>query len=34
LLESAVSALSLELNVQSVRWSVQHEAAADWTGRG
>jgi putative Mg2+ transporter-C (MgtC) family protein len=34
LLETAVSALSLEPNVGSVRWSVQHEAAADWTGRG
>jgi putative Mg2+ transporter-C (MgtC) family protein len=34
LLEDAVSALSVESNVRAVRWSVEHEQAADWTGGG
>jgi putative Mg2+ transporter-C (MgtC) family protein len=33
-LENAVRTLGLEPSVSSVRWAVQHEAAADWTGRG
>jgi putative Mg2+ transporter-C (MgtC) family protein len=34
LLEDAVSRLTLEPQVSAVRWSIQHEPAADWTGRG
>jgi putative Mg2+ transporter-C (MgtC) family protein len=33
-LETAVRALSVEPTVRSVRWSIDNEAAADWTGRG
>lgn len=30
-LENVVSALSLEPTISSVRWSIRHESAADWT---
>ena len=34
LLENAVSLFSAEPQVKAVRWSLQDEAAADWTGSG
>jgi putative Mg2+ transporter-C (MgtC) family protein len=34
LLENAVSLFSAEPKVKAVRWSIQGEAAADWTGSG
>jgi hypothetical protein len=33
-LEDAVRTLSLEPSIRSVRWQIQHEAAAEWTGKG
>jgi putative Mg2+ transporter-C (MgtC) family protein len=34
LFEKAVSVIGLEPSVSSVRWGIQHDAAADWTGKG
>jgi putative Mg2+ transporter-C (MgtC) family protein len=33
-LEGAVRTLSLEPSVSAVRWEIQHEGAAEWTGKG
>jgi putative Mg2+ transporter-C (MgtC) family protein len=33
-MENALSVLSSQAAIRSVRWSIQHQAPADWTGRG